>query len=654
MINDIAISPNDELVVATGDGMTVIGKQTSYNIIDGLNSRFVIVLHFDRKGRLWAGTDDGLHLLQKEEGRFKVISTYFHKDGLMSSEFTRNGTMFEDDQGRIWFGAYGGLTVYDSREEPATTVKPLCYLSSLEVNDSIWSTVEGVGPRLDHTQNKLRFLFEGLTFFNEDAVRFQYYLEPLETPWSNTTNMPGVSYGYLEPGLYSFHVKAISPFGLPSDAQNLSFTILAPFWKRPWFILVGATFLILTGYLVNDYRLARVRQRNLLLEQLVTEKTSELLTSKEKIEEQYQDLLEAQKQFVEKEKLEKAYQEIQKLKDRLATENIYLKEKQTTVHEVSSIVGRSEAMRQVREKIVEVGATDSTVLITGETGTGKNLIAEAIHASSPRRDRALITVNCAAIPEGLVESELFGHEKGAFTGANERRLGKFEIADGSTIFLDEIGDMSLAIQAKLLNVLQERKFSRVGGNQPTKVDVRVIGATNHDLETFVKDARFRNDLYYRMNVFRIHIPPLRERIEDVEPLTKYFIDRSSKTLKKEINAITKGALQSLERYAFPGNVRELENIIQRAMIICSGDVLTADEIVLQSSYGQQMKEGKFAAGELNMTLEEVEKEYILSVLERTGWKIRGNNGAAHLLGLHPNTLRSRMAKLKIPFTHTQH
>ena len=654
MINDIAVLPDGEILVATGNGINVIAEKETYGIVEGLNDRFVIVLFVDRRGGIWAGTDNGLHLLHKARGKYRVVAGYFQKDGLMSNEFTRNGTMFEDEQDRLWIGTYGGLTVYDPREEPLAMVKPPCYLTSMSVNDSAEAIEAGGEFTFDYTQNKMRFFYEGLSFFDEDAVKFEYYLEPLEKPWSSFTKMSNVSYGYLKSGSYAFHVRAISPFGIAGDPQRVSFTILPPFWERPWFLALIGGILLIIGYRVNHYRLTRARERNLLLETLVSEKTTELQESKNVIEEHYHRLLAAQEELVEKEKLEKAYQEIQILRNRLATENIYLREKQTKVQEVGSIIGRSDAMQQIRQKIVEVASTDSTVLITGETGTGKNLVAEAIHTLSPRKERALVAVNCAAIPEGLVESELFGHEKGAFTGANERRLGKFEIADGSTIFLDEIGDMNLAIQAKILNVLQERKITRVGANQPIKTDVRIIGSTNYDLEELVKAGGFRNDLYYRMNVYRMHIPPLRERREDIELLAKFFADRFSKSLNKEIKAITKGALDSLELYAFPGNVREMENIIQRAVIICKSDVITAEDIVLQSGGGRGVVGRKFIKNGAYVSLDQVEREYILQVLEKTHWKIRGEGGAAQILGLHPNTLRSRMEKLEIPFSRRQH
>ncbi|MDP2362523.1 MAG: sigma-54 dependent transcriptional regulator, partial [Ignavibacteria bacterium] len=364
-------------------------------------------------------------------------------------------------------------------------------------------------------------------------------------------------------------------------------------------------------------------------------------------------LLLARAELVEKEELEKAYKEITILKNKLTTENIYLKEKQTTVHEISSIVGKSQAIQLIRKKIIEAAMVNSTVLITGETGAGKNLIAEAIHTLSARKDRTLITVNCAAIPDGLVESELFGHEKGAFTGANERRQGKFEIADGSTIFLDEVGDMNIAVQAKILNILEERKCTRVGGSTPIEIDVRIIAATNYDIEDHVNQNKFRRDLYYRLNVVRIDIPPLRDRREDIEQLSKYFIDRFSKSINKKIDAITTEALNILKNYSYPGNVRELENIIQRAIIICKTETITNEHIVLHSKTSDSNNNTSLIDTNALKTLDQVEREYILNILERTEWKIGGKLGASEILGVHPNTLRSRMLKLKIPFKGEQ-
>src|SRR5690606_8482088 len=419
-----------------------------------------------------------------------------------------------------------------------------------------------------------------------------------------------------------------------------------PFWQSGWFIISAKVLLIFAGYLVNNYRQAHIRKRNLLLEKLVKEKTKDLEESKEQLEKQYHQLVSAQKELVEKRELEKAKKEIELLKEKLAKENIYLREKQGIIHEVSSIIGNSKAIQEVRKKVVEIAKTDSTVLITGSTGVGKNLIAEAIHDLSSRKERALITVHCAAIPDSLVESELFGYEKGAFTGAVERREGKFEVAEGSTILLDEIGDMPLPVQAKLLNVLQSKKSMRVGGNKLINADVRIIAATNHNFAELIKQGKCRQDLFYRINNYTTHIPDLKDRPEDIEPIAKYVIGRYSMIVTEKINAIKKSGLNILQNYPCPGNIRELENIIHRAVIICKGNAITDEDILIQSET-IKTPDGN-GSGEL-LSLEEMERNYILKVLNRTNWKIRGEGGAAEILKINAGTLRSRMKKLSIPF-----
>jgi len=300
------------------------------------------------------------------------------------------------------------------------------------------------------------------------------------------------------------------------------------------------------------------------------------------------------------------------------------------------------------------------VLILGETGTGKELIARAIHAGSPRRDKPLIKVNCAALPAGLIESELFGHERGAFTGATERRIGRFELADGGTIFLDEIGEMPLELQVKLLRVLQEHELDRVGGREPIKVDVRVIAATNRDLEAEVTAGHFRQDLYYRLNVFPIDVPPLRERVEDIPLLVHYFVNRYAARIGRKIPRVPETAMEVLREYPWPGNVRELENVIERALILSPGAELRVDDFALHPQRSVPTTSAVFSVASLHelppqaivtaddhLSLIDIERRHILSVLERTAWRIDGPMGAARLLHLNPSTLRSRMKKLGI-------
>ncbi|HMP78278.1 MAG TPA: sigma 54-interacting transcriptional regulator [Pirellulaceae bacterium] len=329
----------------------------------------------------------------------------------------------------------------------------------------------------------------------------------------------------------------------------------------------------------------------------------------------------------------------------LQKQNAYLQEEIRSSLHFDEIVGRSPALATVLEKVRAVAATDASVLITGETGTGKELIARAIHAHGKRRGRPLIKVNCAALPAGLIESELFGHEKGAFTGAIARRIGRFELADGGTIFLDEIGDLPVEMQAKLLRVLQERELERIGGQAPMAIDVRVIAATNRDLLAAIQDRTFREDLYYRLNVFPIHVPPLRERQVDIPLLASFFVDRFASQFGKSIDGIEPATLERLLAYPWPGNIRELQNVIERAAILSSGSQLEIAADVLRPM--SPSAAGGLSGVAVNEGLEDLERQHIVNILVQTGWRIEGDRGAAKILGLNPNTLRSRMKKLGI-------
>lgn len=333
--------------------------------------------------------------------------------------------------------------------------------------------------------------------------------------------------------------------------------------------------------------------------------------------------------------IQKALAEIKHLKDRLEAENIYLRDQIDVEYKHDEIIGKSNSIQKVLAQLQQVATTDSTVLILGETGTGKELIARAIHNLSARKARAMIKVNCAALPATLVEAELFGHEKGAYTGALSTQIGRFEAADGSTIFLDEIGELPLELQAKLLRVIQEGQFERLGSPKPVKVDVRVIAATNRNLAQAVREGSFREDLYYRLNVFPISVPPLRERREDIPLLVWAMVEEFSKIFGKTIERISRKNMEAMERYPWPGNIRELRNLVERAMILNTGPTLLVD--VPDSP----------ALPAAPMTLEDMERIHITSVLERSGWRIRGRNGAAEILGLKPTTLNSKMKKLGI-------
>jgi formate hydrogenlyase transcriptional activator len=332
--------------------------------------------------------------------------------------------------------------------------------------------------------------------------------------------------------------------------------------------------------------------------------------------------------------LRQALEQVRQLKSQLEQENAYLRQEVQEFHSHRRLTGRSPALQRVLAQVEQVAPTGSTVLLQGETGTGKEVVASVIHDLSPRSGRRMVTVNCAAIPATLIESELFGREKGAYTGALTRQAGRFELAAGSTIFLDEISEVPPEVQAKLLRVLQEKEIERLGSQKPVKVDIRIIAATNRDLEKLVREGKFRPDLYYRLNVFPIKVPPLRERREDIPPLVWAFVEEFAAQFGKHIEAIGQATMDQLQRYPWPGNVRELRNAIERAMIVSSGTRLRIEH-----------PDAGAAGAQPSQAMDHVEREHLLRILEQTAWRIRGKNGAAAILGLKPTTLEFRMAKL---------
>jgi formate hydrogenlyase transcriptional activator len=364
------------------------------------------------------------------------------------------------------------------------------------------------------------------------------------------------------------------------------------------------------------------------------------ITARKKVEEALQKSHDELEQQVEERTVElrTALSEIKTMKDQLEAENIYFRQEIKTKHQFGDIIGQSDGLKYVLFRVEQVAPANTTVLILGETGTGKELIAAAVHDMSPRKNRPLITVNCAALPDDLIESELFGREKGAFTGADTRQVGRFEIANGSTLCLDEIGELPLKLQAKLLRVIQHNEFERLGSPQTIKVDARIVATTNRNLEEEVRKGRFRQDLYYRLNVFPITVPPLRQRKDDIPLLAQAFIARYARKLGKQITSIQKKTMKTLQDYPWPGNVRELESVLERAVILCPGPVLQlADKLDISST----------PISSTIRTLEEVERNQIRKILSETRWHIEGKDGAAAILGLHPSTLRARMHKLGI-------
>jgi chemotaxis protein methyltransferase CheR len=361
------------------------------------------------------------------------------------------------------------------------------------------------------------------------------------------------------------------------------------------------------------------------LEEMVETRTAELRLARREAEKS-------------KQAAENALEEIKQLKDQLEAERTYLQEEIKLEFNHENIIGQSNEIKYVFYKVEQIADTDTSVLVLGETGTGKELVARAIHGLSQRKDRALVKMNCAALPSNLIESELFGHEKGAFTDAHSRRLGRFEIANGTTLFLDEIGELPLDLQPKLLQVIENGEFERLGSSETMKVDVRIIAATNRHLEEEVRQGRFREDLWYRLNIFPITVPPLRERRQDIPLLVEHFVDKISKRLGKTIEIIPAAVMATLQNYHWPGNIRELENVLERAVINSS-----AIRLHMVDELKKPVKEPSRA----NQTLAEVERAYILQVLAQTGWKVSGNNSAAEILGLDRSTLRARMRKLQI-------
>ena len=332
--------------------------------------------------------------------------------------------------------------------------------------------------------------------------------------------------------------------------------------------------------------------------------------------------------------LQERVTEVEELRRRLELENLYLREEVKLVHRHGHIVGDSPAIRGVLAQVEKVARTEASVLLLGETGTGKELIAERIHQLSPRRDRSMVTVNCAALPPTLMESELFGREKGAYTGAVTREVGRFEVADGSTLFLDEVGELSLDLQTKLLRVLQSGEIERVGSSKTRKVNVRVVAATNRDLAAEVREGRFRKDLFYRLNVFPIRVPALRERREDVPLLVWAFVEELGRTTGGVIEKIPQRVMEQLQQYTWPGNVRELRNVVERSMILSQGGTLRLT-----------LPEASESVDDEPVTLDEVQRRHIRRILEMSGGRISGPGGAAEILGLKPTTLRSRMERL---------
>jgi transcriptional regulator with GAF, ATPase, and Fis domain/PAS domain-containing protein len=423
---------------------------------------------------------------------------------------------------------------------------------------------------------------------------------------------------------------------------SLEYPCLSPDEQR-WFLMSVSRLsgsqqgVVISHTDITSRKLAELELQKVLnnLDKRVRERTNELTMANVQL------MHEIEEREKIKESLQVAYTEINDLKDRLQAENIYLEKEVARYHNFGDFIGQSKCLALLFERIRQVAPMNATVLVLGETGTGKGVVARAIHSHSDRKNHSMITVNCTALPANLIESELFGRERGAFTGATARQMGRFELANGGTIFLDEIGEMPLELQSKLLRVIQDGEFELVGSPRTIKVDVRIIAATNRNLEEEIRSGRFREDLFYRLNVFPLTIPPLRERKEDIPLLVNHFVAKFNKKNSKNIETVTRDTLYTLQEYQWPGNVRELESIIERAVIISSGTELQVLERF------DTFRKAEEPEGKEIKAISELERDHILQVLQQTGWRINGTKGAAVILGLNPNTLRSRMRKLNI-------
>lgn len=594
---------------------------------DGLPNDVVHGILEDDHRNLWLSTNKGLSRFDPSSG---VFQNYDASDGLQSNEFTTNA-YFRTRNGEMFFGGINGFTVFHPDSIESNTFAPRVVVTDLQIlNKPVLigkPDVEGKVVldkqiseadqiNLSYKDYVFSFEFAALDFTNPEKIRYQYKMEGFDRKWIESGKRRFVTYTNLDPGKYFFMVKGTNDDGVWSEeAASIRIIITPPFWQTWWFRTVLLVSILLSAYSWYKRRIRKLETKKKELEDRVEERT------------------------LAAGRLQSALDQVEHLKNQLQAENVYLQDEIRTAHNFENIITNSKVFNRVLSHIEQVASTDATVLILGESGTGKELVARAVHSTSNRSQRTLVKVNCSALPENLIESELFGHEKGSFTGAISRKTGRFELADEGTIFLDEIGDLPLELQAKLLRVLQEGEFERLGNPKTIKVDVRVIAATNRDLEAGIKTGQFREDLFYRLNVFPVVVPPLRERKEDIPLLIQHFMQRYSAKAGKKVPVVTQNVMDRLQRYDWPGNVRELENIIERAVIISDGKKLTLGNWFAQS---QPVTD----ASDLP-SLEELERRHILKVLKSTDWRIRGENGAAKILKLKPTTLASRMIKLGI-------
>ncbi len=611
-----------QLWIATwGGGLDLFNRDTQtfqhHTMRDGLPDNSLYAIIKDDRGYLWLSSNSGL---ARFDPKTRECWTFNAQDGLQSNEFNA-GAYFKSRSGELFFGGIRGFNCFfPDQIVPNPSIPPLAI-----TNFSIFSTPhkminflnEQGQLNLDYKHYHISFEFAALEYTSPKKNRYAYKMEGFDKDWiyvESSRRLAG--YSTLPPGEYTFMVKGSNNDGVWNKTPlSVPIVINPPFYKT-WLFRTAIVLLVASIiFVIVKIRENRAREKKRILEAHLDERTKAA------------------------EQLEKALDQVQKLKNRLEAENTYLQDEINIVNNFESIITVSPKMNKLLREVDQVAKTDTTVLILGESGTGKELIAREIHNAGNRYDRLLVKVNCAALPANLIESELFGHERGAFTGAIKQKIGRFELADGGTIFLDEIGDLPLELQVKLLRVLQEGEFERIGGTQTFNVDVRVITATNKDLKAAIRAGSFREDLYFRLNVFPVHLPPLRERLEDIPVLVNHFVSKYGADNGKTIMNIPKSVIEALGNYSWPGNIRELENIIERAMITSP-----KDRLVLNG----WMPKGEVSSGtDVFKTMLEAEKDHIINALKMTGWRVSGERGAAALLGMNPKTLESKMRKLKI-------
>jgi DNA-binding NtrC family response regulator len=592
------------------------GRCKRFTENDGLTDNSIYGMVRDDNGHLWISTTNGVSRFNPFNETF---TNYNVDDGLQSTEFN-GGSCFKSKSGEIFFGGINGFNAFypenirENENKPRIVLTKFTKFNEPVQLDSPLSDLQEL--KLSWKDYVFSFEFAALDYTAPKRNLYAFKMDGLDEDWIYADADNRIArYTTLAPGKYTFRVKGSNNDNVwNEEGVSLRIVITPPFWQSLGFQISVVLVLIVLLYLLVRRRMLIQQRKRAELEDRVTERTKAA------------------------EKLQEALGEVQVLKNRLQAENVYLQDEIKVVSNFENIITRSKALRKVLSEVEQVAETNATALVLGESGTGKELIARAIHTLSERSERILVKVNCSALPANLIESEFFGHEKGAFTGAIGKKIGRFELANGGTIFLDEIGDLPLELQAKLLRVLQEGEFERVGGTDTIKVDVRIIAATNRDLQKEIDKGTFREDLYFRLNVFPVHIPPLRERREDIPLLVTYFVKKYSSKTGKQIESVPQHVLNVLQSYAWPGNVRELENIIERAVITSRNSTL---------SLGDWLPQHSSTSIPGFTTLDENERRHIIKVLNMTKWRVSGDKGAAKILGINPKTLESRMKKLAI-------